>query len=923
MQKTNKYLFEGMFDNDNEEETLDNTSLSSSELLKPIENLNQINKEFDKVYTEMVNTTEDSIYSTKIRNFEINDMVNKMTKARKDLNLPNEEDLQLDDEKYINELLNSKNNSLLKNSNDFSVPQERKKRYELYEEIPNINSICYRMLRVYLDNIFIKNLQTNQFLNIIDNTDNVNFNKNNDKSIIKGYKEILKTIIIYFDYQKKLKDEIIPKTLTYGNYFIEVINLELINKIQEHPMLLENSMVLNESANLEVYSDSTKSKNSKYTKLDTSFIVLENYFDFEIGQNTEEMIEILEENKTRTKDSVQNKRKEKLLEEDGKFFNNANEYSIYRLNKLEKKIKQIQESDAPNTLEESKKLYEKMVDESKKLNKKIILENKRITDNYSRAELLEENNLRRASKKELLIIKPLIKIEEITMEKDKLSLILECKKEFENSTSKIRELNEGEIPGEILNEDRLLEEQHDFLKGLLKNKTQGLVEEFDLNFLNDITENDEKEYNYSDLANIDLTNLQNIYLKTLSPNNVIIIKHDGILLGYLVVEDLEVIGNSEEINVFKRFSENGNSSGVTGKSSTKNDEKINTELVDNISKSLTKNLSEIVRKSGRYSSLFNTESNVISDDVDNSIKILLYNHLKKKSRLKFRFLSNNHLVNFSGNIDKYAPYGTSIFDPVVLPVKMYTLALMSSIVSRLSRASVVRKWNVEVGNKKNHSQILNKLKSDIKNQSISFDKLSNIKNMPNVITDFRDMATVQMNGNKFIDMEIMPMNDRSLPLNDMQELRNELVTSTGVPSVYLNIGDAVDLRETLVNLNTTFAGNIISHQSSIEDSSNHLINIIFKFLLKSNGYKDSLFNLSNYHKLSFNPPLVLQIQANEAIISSVSNIISMFSQTQVQIDPMYFFKLYIPQLNWDLIEKSGLDFITKNIKNNIINNEQG
>jgi len=51
------------------------------------------------------------------------------------------------------------------------------------------------------------------------------------------------------------------------------------------------------------------------------------------------------------------------------------------------------------------------------------------------------------------------------------------------------------------------------------------------------------------------------------------------------------------------------------------------------------------------------------------------------------------------------------------------------------------------------------------------------------------MATVQMNGNKFIDMEIMPMNDRSLPLNYMQELRNELVTSTGVPSVYLNKGD--------------------------------------------------------------------------------------------------------------------------------------
>lgn len=775
-------IYEGLFDDDTGMDTNDtsgsNNSLTASELLKPLENLKNIENAFNSVYKELTNTTEDSILSNKMQNFDVEDLVGKLKDIQKQSG--KQTPSLTKEEQFINSLMNNKSSELLKNSNDFTVPMERKKRYSYYEEIPNINHISYRMLRVYLDNIFIKNLQTKQYLNIIENPENMEFIKNSDTSIKKGYQDILKSEMIYFNLQKRLKDEIIPKTLTFGNYFLEIVDLKIINKINDHPMLLENTNYYlgGNASNAFINFTDDNVKDIKNIK-NSSAILFENYYDISPGISEDEIVEI----------------------------------------------------------------YESFLDPD-------------TTDK----KLIEES-------------------------------------ESENND---------------------LTTQYNFLKTLLKQNNEGIVEEFDMNFINDIVSQDEKEYNFDDLSKLKLETLSNIYIRNIHPENVIIVQYDGTLIGYIITEDIESSsGGGNEINVFQRFASENGYDKKSSKGSTEDDKVINSKIVSDIADNLTDTINDIVKRSNRHIKLFDTTDSIISNDLNNTIKLLIYNHVKRNSRLKFRFVGNNNIVNFSGNKDKYAPYGTSIFDPVILPVKMYTLALMASIVSRLSRASVVRKWNVEVGNKKNHAQIIQQLKNDIKNQAISFDKLSDIKNISNVITDFRDMATVQMNGNKFIDMEILPMNDRSLPLNDLNDLRNELITATGIPSVYLNIGDAVDLRETLVNLNTTFAGNIISYQSSFEESINHLINILFKIILKNSGYDNSLFNITNYFKISFNPPLVLQIQANEALISSVSNIIGLLQTARVATDPIKLFKLYIPQIDWDNIQKDGEDFMNKLGKNKI------
>jgi hypothetical protein len=236
---------------------------------------------------------------------------------------------------------------------------------------------------------------------------------------------------------------------------------------------------------------------------------------------------------------------------------------------------------------------------------------------------------------------------------------------------------------------------------------------------------------------------------------------------------------------------------------------------------------------------------------------------------------------------------------------------------------VVRKWNIEAGSKKNHDEIVESVKKDLKNKSISFDNLSNVKNIANVLTDFRDIATIKIDGQSFIDMEIVPMGDRSLPLNDATDLRNDLIAATGVPSVYLNIGDQADLREQLVNLNTSFANNILNWQTNIEDGIGRTLAIIFTELLKANSKVKNTFNISSFFEVKLTPPLVLQVQSNEALITSITNIIGMFKSSEFMVDPKQMYQLFIPTLDWDALEEGGKKFIQAKAKETLIDNGAG
>jgi len=729
-----KFLEEISWDDDIDETTPEDVAIDKAKLdahekavaaidsMKFIENLD---KKFDKVYREVLNYDNDiELFSAKVQRFELKNIgriIKEKEAEKRNWEESDEEKLKED----IQRLFNAESNDILKLFQSQTIQNNRKELYEMYDEVADINYIAYRMLRVYIDNILVKHMNTKHFLNVTENDNNEDLAKYED-TIKKQVKKFIEMLLIYFDLQKKFKNEILPKTLKYGDFYIELTNLEPIKSIVSmRPQLITES----------VYNE------GKRIPLNLGVLELP----------------------------------------------------------VKKPKKEITEFESKQELDPFKKLklFEKKIRQKKKI-----------------------------------------------------------------------------------------------------------IEEHDLAFL------DNDEFTLNDLLELDFDVIDNIYIRFLDPSQVLKIEKDGVLYGYLVIEDIDPDNdNYDEVNIYKRFLADNE------------DDQNNTKNTENIAQLISKS---VLSKISEY---FDDEFNLneLPEELQISLKIIIYHKLLEKSKLKFRFVDPDRVVNFHTVIDKFAPYGTSIFDPIIQPVKMYTIGLMTSIISRLSRAAVIRKWNIEVGNKRNYQQIIEQVKQDLKNKAVSYDNLTNVKNITQILTDFRDIATITRDGQRFIDLEILPTHDRALPIQELQDLRNELIMATGVPAVYLNATDVIDLRETLVNININFANTIITLQSLFEDSLNIFLDNLFKMILELNGYdSDELgFNLSRYFRITFNPPLVLQLQSTEALVTSVANILGVLNQAGVQTDPLILLKKYIPSINWDQLKKSGEEVVKDEVKKQIIQQQNG
>ena len=710
------------------------------------------------------------------------------------------------DNAYMNQVLNHNNNDLFKSSANFAVSTERKKRYEIYEQMLDSNFIVERVLEVFCENIIIRNAQTKSYINTQINDNKTDLFSSLGNDVQNSYDKLCKALLVKYKLQKQLKDTIVPNVCTFGNYFVEIVDLNLL------------SVMGGITAHEQVIMDSS-------------------------GQT--------------------------MVDQNGVEYKSLTQTSIVR-----------EEILVESTIEKPKDKKDKNKDrEKEKVKTTVIFES-----NFDCFE----------SEEDLLI----------TIKNNEFKSILNSSKEIHEDSKDI-----------IQEQEHSVSNIDNFLNELLQENT---LDHIDLGFFDQMNlenspdNSDSKQFNVKDIMKLKLDSLKDIYLDYHHPKNIIIIEKHNLVYGYLIIEDETSQGQgSYEVDRFKRFSAGLSSHGTSGFESYDNSQVIR-DTTDSITKEILKKITSNIRLNknrmlGQNFDYFKTLN--IGEEAIASLKLLIYQKIKYKSKLKFRFLTPDSIINFSGQVNnKFAPYGTSIFDKMVQPVKLYTLALMSSIVSRLSRAAVVRKWTIEAGDKRNHEEIVAKTTSDLKSKAITFDKINQMKNTAEIITDYRDMATITINQQKFIDMEILPMQDRGLPLNDMNDLKQDVIAAGGVPGIYLNITDNVDLREKLVHLNITFANNIINKQATIEDGLDQFLNAMFKKLLKYNNFKEQDFNLSNYINYKLNPPLVLQLQSDEAQITVVNNIVNSLDGLKVPIDPRKILQRYIPNINWDNIHKEGLAY---------------
>jgi hypothetical protein len=214
----------------------------------------------------------------------------------------------------------------------------------------------------------------------------------------------------------------------------------------------------------------------------------------------------------------------------------------------------------------------------------------------------------------------------------------------------------------------------------------------------------------------------------------------------------------------------------------------------------------------------------------------------------------------------------------------------------------------ETGVREYHSNQIQKLKRELKNQRVTVDDIMSFKSVPKVLSDFKDVIIVSKKGQKYVDFELQSMHDSNIKIADLEDQRRELIALSGVPAPYLGYNDVIELREQLVHVNVTFATEIISIQTQVNEGLTDVIDKIAKVL----GFEDKP---SQYNIVSLKVPVVLLLQMIETIMSSISNIQQNFQASQIDFDPTYLLKLYVPSLDWDEFLKAGREY--KIMKNSI------
>ncbi len=73
------------------------------------------------------------------------------------------------------------------------------------------------------------------------------------------------------------------------------------------------------------------------------------------------------------------------------------------------------------------------------------------------------------------------------------------------------------------------------------------------------------------------------------------------------------------------------------------------------------------------------------DEVTNSknLKIALYKHMLTNRNTRIRIVSPEKVVRFNLDINKYAPYGTSVFDNSVIPANNELLSNSATLIGKL------------------------------------------------------------------------------------------------------------------------------------------------------------------------------------------------------------------------------------------------
>lgn len=335
-------------------------------------------------------------------------------------------------------------------------------------------------------------------------------------------------------------------------------------------------------------------------------------------------------------------------------------------------------------------------------------------------------------------------IEVIDLEKANVSIPRPAAKKKPNSSVKSEIISEQDFFAKIHSKNEYIKINLDDICSFLGNYIE-FTDSYD-NLDSDLTSIQESDQ----LKLLDNPyKFSNVLLKFHKPHNIVplITEFDNVL-GY--VEILESVTPSNRsnnlINFANAINQISSTSYVGGDNKTEKKENVLNLFVNSIiSKILDKYKINDTTKYKTDKDYSNFLKSTLKDDVYHTLKRLIINVTDNAlftNKLKVRYISSENVFHFKNpGSGTYYPYGDSIIDQLIFPGKLYLLTQLANAVTRLSRSSIMRKWTIETGSREDVNSLLQKLKRNLKNQRVTGDDIATSKNLPRILSDYKDMVT--------------------------------------------------------------------------------------------------------------------------------------------------------------------------------------
>lgn len=425
--------------------------------------------------------------------------------------------------------------------------------------------------------------------------------------------------------------------------------------------------------------------------------------------------------------------------------------------------------------------------------------------------------------------------------------------------------------------------------------------------------------------------------KNLEPNRVIKLEMDEIDYGSYVIEGIDF----NQATMSNGSPSNMNNSTISSAYNSQNSQSIGMGMsMVNFDKSTPSG----GRNTTKDALITNIFIRGISDKLDKKFirknkqfKDLIYGLLKEnyilQKQIKITYIPPKNIQHF--HINKTEVYGDSLFRKILFPSKLYLAVLISSMLTKLTRAQDRRVYYIEVGLDNDEENTVQSFVRDIKNKEFkmsNYNDINVILNQPGLTADYY-MPVV--NGEKPVEIDTLQGMDVQQDNELLEYLLKSMISGLGVPGAFLNYTEDVEFVRTLTMQNGKFVRSIITLQKQFSDQFSELIrkmySIHYKDDFKTRNTKSSsiskMINLEDI-TVTFPAPSSLNVTTLSDQINSSQNVIDFIIKTLVPDNEentailpdvtKEVTKDFLPAINWskyeDIVEKARINANAETIK---------